>query len=1277
MADNVQLNSGSGGATVRTLEDGSSIQWPAGVCAYAISVGTPDVLQIVTLANGLPVQPGTSTTWTVVNSGTFAVQAAQSGTWTVQPGNTANTTPWLVSIHDGTNKASVRDLGSSDALNVAICDGSGNQITSFGGGTQYTEGDTDTTITGTAMMWEDASDTLRAVSASKPLPVGDAGGSLTVDNAGTFAVQAAQSGTWNITNISGTVSLPTGAATAAKQPALGTAGTASSDVITVQGIASMTPVQVSQATASNLNATVVGTGTFAVQVTSLPASTSTIEVVGDAAHDAAAAGNPLLLGGYASAAAPSDVSADGDAVRLWALRNGALAVNVTAAGALVGGDATNGLDVDVTRVQGSVTVAQATAGNLNATVVGTGTFAVQAAQSGTWNVATVTNITGGSTAHDAAAGSVNPLLLGGYASAAAPTSVSADGDAVQAWFLRNGAQATVITAAGALIGGDATNGLDVDVTRVKPDGTNTMPSLDTAGRAGFVKVTDGTTTSTVLSLSNSNALVAAIVDGSGNQITSFGGGTQYTEDAAAAANPVGTVPILVRADTPAGAVSADGDNIAQRGSNYGAAYVTLVDSGGNFVSVGGGTQYTEDAAAAANPIGNALMMVRADSLAGLVSADGDNVAARGTDKGELYVKHADTIAATQSGTWNVGAISTSITPGTGATHLGKAEDAAHSSGDVGVMVLTVRQDTATALSGTDGDYQPLITDANGKLHVIVGNTVAVGQAGATNIAKAEDTAFANADVGAAVMAVRQDTPGNTSGADGDYEFLQISGGRLWTSTTVTSLPASTNTIEVVGDAAHDAAAAGNPLLMGGYAKAAAPTDVSADGDAVNAWFLRNGAQATVITAAGALIGGDATNGLDVDVTRVQGSVTVAQATAGNLNATVVGTGTFATQVTGDALTALQLIDNIVSNIDTATGGTNAGVVALATRDDALSTLTPAEGDNVQLRVDANGALWTVVSGTVTVGSHNVTNAGTFAVQVTSLPASTNTIEVVGDAAHDAAAAGNPILMGGYSKAAAPADTSADGDAVNAWFLRNGAQAVNVTAAGALIGGDATNGLDVDVTRVQGSVTVAQATAGNLNATVVGTGTFAVQVDGSALTALQLIDDTIFADDAAFTPASSKVSAIGCLADESSTDSVDEGDIGIPRMTLDRKQHVVAETEGATIRESGTALTVKRAPFGVASSGENTLVAAVASKKIRVLSLAIIAAGAVNVYFNNATDGAVFGHATNKITLDAGGAGFVLPHNPHGWFQTGTNNEALRINLSGAVAVSGGLTYVEV
>ena len=49
--------------------------------------------------------------------------------------------------------------------------------------------------------------------------------------------------------------LPTDAATAAKQPALGTAGTASTDVITVQGISSMTPIKVDiSATAANTTA---------------------------------------------------------------------------------------------------------------------------------------------------------------------------------------------------------------------------------------------------------------------------------------------------------------------------------------------------------------------------------------------------------------------------------------------------------------------------------------------------------------------------------------------------------------------------------------------------------------------------------------------------------------------------------------------------------------------------------------------------------------------------------------------------------------------------------------------------------------------------------------------------------------------------------------------------------------------------------------------------------------------------------------------------------------
>ena len=70
--------------------------------------------------------------------------------------------------------------------------------------------------------------------------------------------------------------------------------------------------------------------------------------------------------------------------------------------------------------------------------------------------------------------------------------------------------------------------------------------------------------------------------------------------------------------------------------------------------------------------------------------------------------------------------------------------------------------------------------------------------------------------------------------------------------------------------------------------------------------------------------------------------------------------------------------------------------------------------------------------------------------------------------------------------------------------------------------------------------------------VTNAGTFATQVDGAALTALQLIDDPVIVDDAAFTPATSKVMMAGFEADETGTDSVDEGDAGAARMTLDRK-----------------------------------------------------------------------------------------------------------------------------
>jgi len=69
----------------------------------AIDAGIPAALGQTTMAASMPV---------AIASNQSAVPALQSGTWTVQPGNTANTTPWLATISQGSNSAVVSATGA-------------------------------------------------------------------------------------------------------------------------------------------------------------------------------------------------------------------------------------------------------------------------------------------------------------------------------------------------------------------------------------------------------------------------------------------------------------------------------------------------------------------------------------------------------------------------------------------------------------------------------------------------------------------------------------------------------------------------------------------------------------------------------------------------------------------------------------------------------------------------------------------------------------------------------------------------------------------------------------------------------------------------------------------------------------------------------------------------------------------------------------------------------------------------------------------------------------
>lgn len=98
--------------------------------------------------------------------------------------------------------------------------------------------------------------------------------------------------------------------------------------------------------------------------------------------------------------------------------------------------------------------------------------------------------------------------------------------------------------------------------------------------------------------------------------------------------------------------------------------------------------------------------------------------------------------------------------------------------------------------------------------------------------------------------------------------------------------------------------------------------------------------------------------------------------------------------------------------------------------------------------------------------------------------------------------------------------------------------------------------------------------------------------------------------------------------------------------------------------------IKRAVIDAEASGDNTIVAAVTNKKIRVHSCMLIMSGtSVTIRFESGASGTAL---TGQMTPSQGG-GFVLPHNPFGWFETAAG-ELLNLELGGAQSVDGVLTY---
>lgn len=403
---------------------------------------------------------------------------------------------------------------------------------------------------------------------------------------------------------------------------------------------------------------------------------------------------------------------------------------------------------------------------------------------------------------------------------------------------------------------------------------------------------------------------------------------------------------------------------------------------------------------AAIPAGaNTIGTVNVGTLPAL--ATGANVIGRlaansGVDIGDVDVTSLPALATGANTIGSIASVTTSITPGTGAANLGKAEDAAHTTGDVGVMMLGVRQDADSSPVSASGDYHAPMFDNAGNLKVAI-----KAGAGTGGFALADGASFTRdtTSMNPAGAVVETSAPTLTNG---DAAALSMTtGGALRVAVTTGGIPG------VIED--NPSAGGEEGLLCMAVRQDSLASNTSADGDFSYLKVSSNG----------------------------------------SLYVTGGGGGT-----------------QYQEDVAHASGDT--GTLALAVRRDTAAVGSGTDGDYSTLNVDASGRLH---------------------VNVGALPASTNTIEIVGDVAADAAVAGNPVLVGYRASTATPTAMSGDGDSVHAWADRNGATVVT----GRLV------------------------------------------------------------DDSAFTPGTDRVVAVGYTADEASTDSVDEGDIGAARMTLDRKQ----------------------------------------------------------------------------------------------------------------------------
>lgn len=444
------------------------------------------------------------------------------------------------------------------------------------------------------------------------------------------------------------------------------------------------------------------------------------------------------------------------------------------------------------------------------------------------------------------------------------------------------------------------------------------------------------------------ALWVALADASGDPITAFGGGTEYTEDVATANPQVGKAIMVERDDALTSVTPAEGDWIGLRGSAEGALWTQdfnsdaiLADTAAMVVDLAAievllGTIDTDTGAIAVDIAANEVLLT---TIAGdTTSIDADTTTIIGHVDGiETLLGTIDADTSTLAGAVAAGQMQVDIVAdGAGlATAANQLADGHNVTIDNGA--------SAAAVNIQDGGNSITI-DGSVTADLGANNDVTID---GSSVVYAEDTASQAADDGVMILARRTASPADTSGADLDYESLQMDNGRLWTSTTIdAALPAGDNNIgnvDIASSVALDVSAATVTVDLG------ANNDVTVTSGAItetnSTAILAD--TASMDTNLGTIAG---------DTTSIDGKIT-----ACNTGAVVLSSGTVTTVSTLSAITGLTML-NAGAQVtgDEANDAADAGnPVKIGGRAQDIIGAEPeevADNDRVDALFDQNGRI---------------------------------------------------------------------------------------------------------------------------------------------------------------------------------------------------------------------------------------------------------------------------------------------------------------------------------